>query len=121
MVDDVTYRPYNGDQAGLTLVGYNIYRNGEKINADVITDNTFTDSTVDKDKENTYNVTAVYEEGESDFSNTVKASCTTSIKGVSTSSDAAFYDISGERISKPMRGINIIKKQDGTTRKVLAK
>lgn len=121
MVDDVTYRPYNGDRAGLTLVGYNIYRNEEKINADVITDNTFTDSTIDKDKENTYNVTAVYEEGESDFSNTVKASCTSSIKGVSTSSDAAFYNISGERISKPMRGINIIKNQDGTTRKVLAK
>ncbi len=121
MIDDVTYRPYNGDEAGRTLIGYNVYRNGEKINADIITEATFTDTTLDKDKENTYNVTAVYEEGESDFSDAVKASCTTSINGVMNDANATFYNINGTRISRPSHGINIIKAQDGKTRKVLSK
>ncbi len=121
MIDDVTYRPYNGDEAGRTLIGYNVYRNGEKINAYVITDATYTDTSLDKDKENAYNVTAVYEEGESDFSDTVKASCTSSINGVKNAANATYYSINGTKLSRPTHGINIINAQDGKSKKVFSK
>ena len=121
MIDDVTYRPYNGDEAGRTLIGYNVYRNGEKLNADVITDNTYTDASLDNAKENTYNVTAVYEEGESDFSDAVKASCTSSINGVNSETNATYYNINGTRLSRPAHGISIIRTQDGTAKKILSK
>ena len=74
------YELYEGENAVLhwvnvadrSLVGYNIYQDGVKINSTPVTENTYTVSGL------TYNmdgyefaVTAAYNEGESDFSNTV--------------------------------------------------
>lgn len=66
MVDDFTYNVHDGQPDAATLVGYNIYRNGVKVNESPVTEPTFTDesaSTGDK-----YRVTALYEEGESAYS-----------------------------------------------------
>lgn len=66
MVDDFTYNIHDGQPDAATLVGYNIYRNGVKINESPVTEPTFADnsaSTGDK-----YRVTALYEEGESAYS-----------------------------------------------------
>lgn len=73
MIDDITYSPA---YSALQFWGYNIYRDGEKITADPIGDVSYIDSDVVVDKEYGYNVTAVYKEGESIFSNyaTVKIS-----------------------------------------------
>lgn len=54
-----------------TLLGYNIYRNGEKINTEVLSEMQYQD-TVPENGAFTYYVTAVYEEGESGSSNTVE-------------------------------------------------
>ena len=35
--------------------------------------------------------------------------------------DSAVYDLSGRRISHPVRGLNIIRRPDGTVRKVMAR
>ena len=46
------------------------------------------------------------------------------ISGVSTSATAAEkerYNLDGKRLSEPQRGINIIRKSDGTTKKVVIK
>ncbi len=51
-----------------TLLGYNVYRNGEKINAQLVTEPAYTDIEPGYNTY-TYNVTAVYEGGESALSN----------------------------------------------------
>lgn len=57
-----------------TLLGYNVYRDGEKINESLITgENEYIDYDVLFGVEYGYTVTAVYEEGESGRSNKVKA------------------------------------------------
>ena len=62
-VDDVTYRA-----GGLRVMGYNVYRDGAKINNELVTEPTYTDLDLGNNTYN-YNVTAVYEGGESALSN----------------------------------------------------
>ncbi len=123
MVDDVTYRPYNGEEPSQTLVGYNIYRDGEKINAAPVAEPTFKDDSCEKGKDMTYNVTAVYEEGESDFSNDATA-LASHISGTASSVRAtvsAAYGIDGTRMGDGGKGLRIERMTDGTTRKVIVK
>ena len=49
---------------------------------------------------------------------------TTGIENVNNSSEAtvvARYNVNGVQIAAPVKGINIVKMSDGTTRKVLVK
>lgn len=72
-IDDITYIPANADLTSLTLKGYNVYRDGQKINDSLVTETTYTDAGsngVDRE----YYVTAVYEQGESGASNKVMPS-----------------------------------------------
>ncbi len=64
-IDDITFVPAEGAPATLTVKGYNIYRNGVKINNALVTETKFTDANVVDGREYTYFVTAVYENGES--------------------------------------------------------
>ena len=70
MLDDFTYAAHDGSLDPLTLKGYNVYRNGEKINGELVPDNNYVDTDAPKG-ENTYKVTAMYEQGESRYSNEV--------------------------------------------------
>lgn len=71
MVDDVTFTPAN-ILANLSLTGYNVYRNGKKINDTLLEEPAFTDSRIETDVEYTYVVTASYAgKGESAGSNSV--------------------------------------------------
>lgn len=65
-VDDVTFVPKNANYVAMNLLGYNIWRDGEKINEEMIAANTpeYTDTTVDASK-HTYHVTGLYDLGES--------------------------------------------------------
>lgn len=63
-IDDVTYRPAGNN---LSLLGYNVYRNGEMLNAAPVSATTYTDKA--PSGVFTYTVTAVYSEGESIHSN----------------------------------------------------
>ena len=69
LIDEVTYESANADV--LEFRGYNIYRDGEKINSDVVEDNEFIDANPKSTTEGThlYNVTAIYDKGESCLSN----------------------------------------------------
>ena len=40
---------------------------------------------------------------------------------IGTTDEASFYDLSGRRQNAPQRGMNIIRMNDGTTRKVIMK
>lgn len=70
-VDDITYVPADGEDMVLSIVGYNIYRNGEKINEAPVEECNFVDAEgANGDK---YVVTVVYAEGESAPSEIVTA------------------------------------------------
>lgn len=61
MIDDVTYTK-GGDS--LNLLGYNIYRNKSKLNAEPVSEARYVDSDV-PEGDHTYTVTALYDKGES--------------------------------------------------------
>ena len=63
LVDDVTFVPAH-PYAQLELIGYNIYRDGEKRNIMPVPDKEFTDINVPAG-EHTYSISAVYNRGES--------------------------------------------------------
>lgn len=69
MIDDFTFIP-EGATADISLLGYNIYRDGAKINAEPAGDTTFADTGAEAGG-HTYIVTALYDRGESRGSNSV--------------------------------------------------
>jgi len=68
MLDDVTYTKIYGFNG--TLQGYNVYRDGVKVNEALLTETSYLDTIAD-DEAHTYTVTAVYDLGESEFSEPV--------------------------------------------------
>ena len=70
MVDDITFTP--ASTCGLTVDGYNVYRDGTKVNEAPVAATTFTD-TVDDPEAHTWTVSAVYARGESGMSDEAKA------------------------------------------------
>lgn len=85
MVDDINFTPA-GPGAGLTLVGYNVYRDGVKINETPVEEPSFTDSEVDGGN-HSYVVSVVYDKGESAPSNSADV-IVTGIEGVVDSMSA---------------------------------
>lgn len=78
MIDDVTYTP-EGSFAPLEIDGYNVYRDGVKINDALVENCDYLDTTVVDGQDYTYVVTAVYiDNGESAGSEP----CTVKVSGV---------------------------------------
>ncbi|MCM1503947.1 MAG: choice-of-anchor J domain-containing protein [Muribaculum sp.] len=74
MLDDVTYET-GMDFSKLSVVGYNVYRNGVKLNDEPVEEPEFLDATATA-QNNEYAVTAVYAEGESKASEKLLISTT---------------------------------------------
>ena len=92
----------------------------EKLNAEPVTTNSYTDAVSDS-KTHKYKVTAVYDEGESNFSEELSVGATTGITTVTTdtsSAPAAFYNIAGQRVDSSANGITIVRTADGRVLKV---
>ena len=109
-IDDVTFIPEDAAPAVLELKGYNIYRNGIKINETPVAETSFTDATAVKGRDYTYFVTAVYDKGESRPSN---------------SASLLFTDINGitdgnHSISTRNNNVVITGLTDGTARVISA-
>lgn len=109
-IDDVTFIPEDAAPAVLELKGYNIYRNGIKLNEAPVAETSFTDATAVKGRDYTYFVTAVYDKGESRPSN---------------SASLLFTDINGiadGNISISTRNNNVVITglTDGTARVISA-
>lgn len=86
-VDDITYVPASGEPEQLSPVGYNVYRNGVKLNAEPIAEPTFTDEKVINGRDYIYVVTVVYDgKGESAASNAVSV-LTTGAENIGSASD----------------------------------
>jgi len=82
-IDDVNFVPAEGAPQELTISGYNVYRNGVKINSELVAGTTYTDSEV-TDGTGKYFVTTVYDKGESQPSNVVSPA----FSGISATADA---------------------------------
>lgn len=94
MVDDVTFCPKNGNKIDMELMGYNVYRDGVKINADPVEENEYTDD--DMPNKAAYVVTAVYSVGESAPSNEVVAQVEVGIDR--TVAQSAVITVEGRKI-----------------------
>ena len=67
LLDEVTYESANPDV--LEFRGYNIYRDGERINSQTVEENEYVDSDPKAEGTHLYHVSAVYDKGESGLSN----------------------------------------------------
>lgn len=85
LVDDVTFVP-EAVESGLTLVGYNVYRDGEKITATPVADAVYVDNAAAKSGY-TYAVSAVYDKGESATGAPVSAGGLSGIDDVSAQAE----------------------------------
>lgn len=107
MIDDISYEQAN------KILAYRVYRDG-KFLAET-TENSFTDAEAGEE----YNVTAVYEHGESDFSNTFNvANGIAAISANALQGNCEIYDLSGRRIQTMQHGVYILKFKDGRVVKV---
>ena len=84
-LDDISYVPVDAPKQELTLNGYNIYRNGTLLNGTPIVATTYDDAEASSTGEYTYRVTAVYDKGESDFSNALTVNSSTAITEMTSS------------------------------------
>lgn len=71
MVDDITYTSAAEEAEELGLVGYNVYRDGNKLTQEPIVENFYLDDVPDPTATYSYKVTVVYDKGESAYSNEV--------------------------------------------------
>lgn len=72
-IDDITYQAHDGQADALTVVGYNVYRDGERLNESPLTEARYSDSDVNAVTTYSYRVSTVYEQGESAWSEAVEA------------------------------------------------
>ena len=120
-VDDFTYDAYNGAKEQLDLIGYNVYRDGVRLNDTPLTSAGYTDDGVADGSNHTYAVTAVYKQGESNYSNEF-STVSTGINTIeSNAKTASVYNLSGMRLPKAQRGLNIIREANGKVKKVIRK
>lgn len=115
LLDDIRYTPA-GEPEALELLGYNIYRNGERLNSEPVSGTAF--STAMNDRGDDYYVTAVYGRGESMASNVANLSSAADITVDPT--HAVYYDLQGRRVnpSRLTPGL-YLQRQGNTVRKIL--
>lgn len=104
LIDDITYTAA-AKQSELTFVGYNVYRDGQKLNTEPLQVTTFT---VSPAQDGTYTVTVQYQEVESAASNevVVKDGIVTAISTLTTTANESgvpVYDLQGRRLQQAPR------------------
>lgn len=104
-VDDATFVPETLARQDITLLGYNVYCNGEQLNEALVTATTFTDSQ-ERDGA-TYTVTAVYDKGESASSNEAQTASGISETSLAPAGNDTLYDLMGRRTNGQQKGIYI--------------
>lgn len=120
-VDDITYRKAARD---FRLLGYNVYRNGTLLTPTPVTTTTF-EAAFAADKADTYEVSAVYNTGESRRSAAFwdGASAIGEITGDASAKAVEAYDLSGRKVDAAhlLPGHVYLIRQGNRTRKVLVR
>lgn len=119
MIDDVSFSPANGVST-LELIGYNIYRDGVKINDIVVTETAFIDTDAFEYETPSYIVTAVYNRGESRISNTVTVDLLGVEAAVADDVHTEYYNTMGIKVErKDLKPGIYIRKTGSTAVKVM--
>ncbi len=117
MVDNVTFQA-----EAQPVQGYNVYKNGVRLNAEPITATTYSLRSAEPTDE--FCVTAVYADGESAKSNAVSLDLLMAVEAPATQTltgAARYYDLSGQRLTAINRpGIYLVV-TGGKTRKVVVR
>lgn len=103
MVDDISLRLAGDEPENLKLIGYNVYRNGERVNAAPLETTSYSETNPD-DGNHTYAVSALYEQGES---NTVHTSVDVSEVASVISSDVKAYGGAGSVVISDAEGLDV--------------
>ena len=109
LLDEITFVPDSLAEQHIVLKGYNIYRDGQKLNAVPITQTNYRDiQAVGKHR---YLVTAVYDKGESRGTEEVEINVVNGIEEIQSANnpvtDNRIYDLSGRRVINPRKGVYI--------------
>ena len=104
-LDDISFVPAGAQKQELAINGYNVYRNGAKLNATPLSATSYDDTEASSTGEYTYRVTVVYDKGESDFSNALSVNSTSAITET-TASEGKVY-VAGRTIV--LSGIGSLK------------
>lgn len=116
MIDDVTYAPAKFDGVA---VGYNIYRDGVRLNDAPVEATSFVDEAPEAPAHR-YGVTTVYDLGESPVSNIVEAGPLSGIGSVTgDNAPVEYYNLQGIRVDNPSASGIYIRRQGRTAAKVL--
>ncbi len=112
-IDDVTYIPASTGEKGV-LEGYNVYRDGVKVNSELVTAENYVDSQLPDGEEFTYAVTAVIKDrGESAASNKVVVKKYTGIDGTEVNRTVVsvdYYDTLGRKVVEPVAGTVVVER-----------
>lgn len=123
-VDDVTYARWDGRPDPLTVEGYNVYRDGNRLNAELLSEPQYRDTEAAHGTAYTYTVTTVYEQGESAYSAPLALTADLSaVESIATESPHETGRFTPDGLPAPAnyRGTVIIRYSDGTTRKAIAR
>ena len=93
LLDDIKFVEAGSKPEDLQLNGYNVYRDGKKVNKSLVSGEKFTDNTLTESAKYGYVVTAVYDKGESLASNLAEVEVTVGINDI----DAAGVNVSIEK------------------------
>lgn len=110
LVDDLSF-----SAKAREILGYNVYRYGNRVNSDPIADKSFATN-----RDGRYTVTVVYPEGESEPTGEILIG----VDGVSsvvadvTGDIPVYYNLQGQRVANPEGGV-FIEVAGGTSRKVI--
>ncbi len=123
-VDDIHFSPASG-RGVLQMAenGYNLYRNGELLTTLPASATSYVDHpTRNENLHVVYHITALYNLGES-AADDAEVFFTEGINDatVRTTAPVGVFSVDGRRLKAPVRGLNIIRQADGTTRKVFIK
>ena len=116
VIDDIRYTAASSPMEQLNITGYNVYRDG------VLIGTTDTESYTDQagEGQHVYNVTTIYDKGESPFSNGIDVEVS-GVDGVTVDGDSAtlrYFNLQGIEVKNPVRGsVYIVVSTDGTTTK----
>ena len=108
-LDDLTYTSISNPDVKVALTGYKVYRDGQLIATLGKDQTTYSDADANVAAGNSYFVTAVYAEGESNGSNVYVSDFSAAIHSANANAVKAHqkYNISGQRVNDSYKGIVI--------------
>lgn len=119
MVDDVEMILEDTPAPELTFIGYNVYRDGVKFTSEPLA-NPRLDVTHGPGEHHVYSVTALYDKGESRFSNLAYSDPSgVEIVSADVDGEAEYFNLQGLRVENPTDGIFICRKGSNVSKVVI--